>query len=278
MTVTGVFEFIHCNTIKGSCSIVDNLVTLLQRGRVLVDLTSSDQEQLVTWSLYIHKVVLEWERDVDCPFVNCFCFQIVFVYEFRVSLKNIDMACLGCTCRLEDSCVRWSNHTSFLLNCGSSGIFSSSNYSKIDVLNRMNVLPFSFCMLFSAWGSGTQWPLILCTLYSGKSQCLWHLSQLNLIVFISKYCMILFGCIILTLTKHWEHGIVFDNFSASDNACLLWANEIRHVSHALAWHSGHSKISPITFMQIGHSKYSVCIPRRESWKKSPRLTLYFCRD
>ena len=57
--MTGVFEFVHCNTIKGSSSVVDNLVALLQRGRVLVDLSSSDQEQLVTWSLDIHKVVLE---------------------------------------------------------------------------------------------------------------------------------------------------------------------------------------------------------------------------
>ena len=59
VTMASIFELIHCNAVKGCCSIVDNLVALLQRGRVFIDFSTSDQEQLITWCLNVHKVVLK---------------------------------------------------------------------------------------------------------------------------------------------------------------------------------------------------------------------------
>ena len=44
VSMTGIFEFIHCDAVKRVSSIVDDLVALLQRGWSLVYLTSANQE------------------------------------------------------------------------------------------------------------------------------------------------------------------------------------------------------------------------------------------
>ena len=44
VSMTGIFEFIHCDAVKRVSSIVDDLVALLQGGWSLVDLTSANQE------------------------------------------------------------------------------------------------------------------------------------------------------------------------------------------------------------------------------------------
>ena len=82
MTVASILELIHGYAIERVSSVVDNLVALLQRGRVFIDFSTSDQEQLITWCLNVHKVVLKGEGDVDCPFVNCFGVQLIFVHIF----------------------------------------------------------------------------------------------------------------------------------------------------------------------------------------------------
>ena len=59
VSMTCIFELIHCNAVKRVGSIIDDLIALLQRGRSLVDFTTTDQEQFVAWSLNVHEIVLE---------------------------------------------------------------------------------------------------------------------------------------------------------------------------------------------------------------------------
>ena len=126
----GVLQFIHGDAVEGGRAVVDDLVALLQRGRVLIDLTSSDQKQFITWSLDVHEVVLEGKRNVDCSFVDCLGVEVVLVNEFRVSFENVNMACLGSSCRLQQFGCSSGFHNSIGLlgHCRSSGRCLSTNY------------------------------------------------------------------------------------------------------------------------------------------------------
>ena len=65
VSVSGVLQLVHCDAVKGGRPVVDDLVALLQRGRVLVDFASANQEQLIAGGLDVHEVVLEGKGDVD---------------------------------------------------------------------------------------------------------------------------------------------------------------------------------------------------------------------
>ena len=91
MSVAGIFELVHRHAIKRVCTIVDDLIALLQRGRGFINLSAADQEQFVTWRLDVHEIVLEGLWDLYITLVDHLRRQLVLVHEFSVSLQDIDM-------------------------------------------------------------------------------------------------------------------------------------------------------------------------------------------
>lgn len=99
-----IFEFVHRNAIKRVCSIIDDLVALLQGGRCFVDFTTSDEEQFVAWCLNVHKVVLERGGNLHSTLVNDLGLHLVLVDELCVSLQDVDVPSSRCSSTSECHC------------------------------------------------------------------------------------------------------------------------------------------------------------------------------
>ena len=63
--MTGVLHVIHGDSVEHLGAVVDDLEALLQRCRFALDITSTNQEKLVTWGLDVGKVVLEALLHID---------------------------------------------------------------------------------------------------------------------------------------------------------------------------------------------------------------------
>jgi hypothetical protein len=61
-------------------------------------ISATDQEELVRWSLTVHEVVLEGGWDLDGSLEDHLSRELVFVNKLGVTLENVEVACLGCTC------------------------------------------------------------------------------------------------------------------------------------------------------------------------------------
>jgi len=123
--VTSVLQFIHGDAVKRVGTVVDDLIALLQGGRGLVDLSTSNQEELVTWSLAVHEVVLEGGWDLNGSLEDHFGRKLVFVDELGVTLENVEVTGRGCASahlhfRLKATCAGWFLRDS-LSPCGPSG-------------------------------------------------------------------------------------------------------------------------------------------------------------
>ena len=59
VTMAGVLHVVHAEAIKIVRVVIDNLETLFKRGRLPLDISASDQENLIARSLYVGEVVLK---------------------------------------------------------------------------------------------------------------------------------------------------------------------------------------------------------------------------
>lgn len=98
VSVPGILEFIHGDAVKRVSSVVDDLIALLQRRRILINFATTDEEELITRRLDVHEVVLEALRDLNGSLVDVLCRQLVLVDKLGVPLQDVDVSCLGCTC------------------------------------------------------------------------------------------------------------------------------------------------------------------------------------
>lgn len=97
VTMASVLHIVHKDAVEHVSVVFDNLVALLERGRLALNVATADEEELVGWSLHISEIVLEVLRDVDRAAEHLLLSQIVLVYSLRVALKHKDRLDLGRT-------------------------------------------------------------------------------------------------------------------------------------------------------------------------------------
>ena len=95
--MASILQFIHGDAVERVGTVVYNLIALLQRGRGLVNLSTSNQEELVTWSLAVHEVVLEGGWDLNGSLEDHLGCKLVLVDELGVTLENVEVASLSST-------------------------------------------------------------------------------------------------------------------------------------------------------------------------------------
>ena len=85
-----ILHVVHGEAVENARSIVHDLEALLERGRLPLDVTATNQEQFVTWCLDVGEIVLETCLHVDLTSENDFLDNVILVDELTVSLKHID--------------------------------------------------------------------------------------------------------------------------------------------------------------------------------------------
>ena len=122
--MTCVLHIVHAEAVEDVRAVVANLEAVLERGRLSLDIATADQEELVTGSLNVSKVVLEAHLDVDLASEDKLLLNVVLVDELRVTLKHVDRLQMATISMLRNS-------LSFL--CSSTqdcGCFSSSGLAQ----------------------------------------------------------------------------------------------------------------------------------------------------
>lgn len=85
-----VLHIVHAQAVKDIGAVVDDLEALLETGRFPLDVTATNQEDLVTGGLDVGEVVLERHLHVYAPTEHLLACQAVLVDVFRVALKDVD--------------------------------------------------------------------------------------------------------------------------------------------------------------------------------------------
>ena len=95
--MASVLHIVHEDAVEHVSVVLDDLVALLERGRLALNVATADEEELIRGSLHISEIVLEVLRDVDRAAEHLFLSQIVLVNSLRVALKHEDRLDLGRT-------------------------------------------------------------------------------------------------------------------------------------------------------------------------------------
>lgn len=85
-----VLELVPRDTVQYLFTVVDDFEALLERGRLLRDVTATYQEKTVGISLNVLEVMLKLVRNVYSALQECLLEYIVHVDHFRVSLQDVD--------------------------------------------------------------------------------------------------------------------------------------------------------------------------------------------
>jgi len=63
--MTSILHVVHAKAVEGIGTVVDDLKALLEGSWLSLDITSTDQENLIAWRLDVSEVVLEGLLSVD---------------------------------------------------------------------------------------------------------------------------------------------------------------------------------------------------------------------
>ena len=92
MAVARVLHVVHVEAAEHVRVVIHDLEALLQRGRLALDISAADQENLIRWRLNVGEVVLELLLDVHLAAEDLLGRQLVLVDVLRVALQNVDRA------------------------------------------------------------------------------------------------------------------------------------------------------------------------------------------
>ena len=90
VAVAGILHIIHRDAIEDARACLDDLEALLESGRLTLDVSTTDEEELVGRCLHIGEVVLEVLLDVDGATEHLLLNQVVLVNGLGVTLKHKD--------------------------------------------------------------------------------------------------------------------------------------------------------------------------------------------
>lgn len=88
--MTSILHVVHAKAVEGIGTVVDDLKALLEGSWLSLDITSTDQENLIAWRLDVSEVVLEGLLSVDRAAEDLLLGQVVLIDVFRVTLKHIN--------------------------------------------------------------------------------------------------------------------------------------------------------------------------------------------